>query len=974
MKAFFRSSSSPSSLPSAESTHPSQSQPTPSIAQLVEEESASEDEGLPPPGTEGAKHVRSRSSLSSSSTLEIPGQDRHGRLYHAPSSDSLVGRGDGAGSNGAGGGMLGGFAIPKIGRIGSSTSLRSNASATTTGSSSSFGFGKFSPSFTGAKLPGGAGGGAKPKSSASASALSLLSLSALSPLSPTASDGLPSPTQSKSTLLSSLKGLAPEKYLASLSAHPVSVRIVNRTGCEIRWGKWPVRDRRHGKSRVDIGGVKGEWWEDICKGLNCMTVDEYGKEELEVAKMKGVGLTGDGMLGGKKAHFGWLYLDLVLPSGRLLHFQIYLRLRRPSPITPSPVHTASIGRFDLDSTMENPQSSGYFDHALLLAKDSSDEELKVVFVLEEGLGSERNRVNDETMRQSLLVPAKGVRISSWCSHKKGTISVSAAKEARYHEYDLWTSARNPNLGVIVHSKHVLEGFLDSKHIWIHVQHDGDHVMADYVKVNPLTGQASTKGQLASTLETPAKILREIDMSINYGFSDAGVKKSNQVYVYVTHFRGNWLAQLIQDDPNWLKVPFCKLALPGSHDCGMFTKLDGGLYNFIKHGSNSLVKTAAKEAANEQENRTGDLLPLVQFLMGSLKLFNIEPHRGYPQYGVSPASSFLEAAKSALICQKYPKGLNKDTAGARGKVLRHAPWFGVSMTATTTRRQCSIINTPLYQASITFNSWSIFSTFWVLMSRRLFLVELKDDNIIKKGNLIPISMVPTVDELERAMEEARLSVAASARAIKLASKEDLARPIGELIKENKRLFFFDRVHEEEPWQRADSYDGKAYNTFKPEPILERLKETHARFSKLTEEDAASPTKPPRGTIYQLQGIPLCPLPILQNSRTYYRQQRRRRTLGADIAASLTYSDASSLLVYMKAVMDRETYSWIGNHDFDDPGNPVFLNDFVDGALVEHCIEVSKQRATKHLNILEQTEEEVAEEREHMPHIESINIEG
>ncbi|KAH8914871.1 PLC-like phosphodiesterase [Atractiella rhizophila] len=938
MKAFFRSSSSPSSLPSAEPSHPSQSQPTPSIAQLVEEESASEDEGLPPPGAEGAKHVRSRSSLSSSSTLEIPGQDRHGRLYHAPSSDSLVGRSEGAGSNGAGGGMLGGFAIPKIGRIGSSTSLRSNASATTTGSSSSFGFGKFSPSFTGAKLPGGAGGGAKAKSSASASAsaLSLLSLSALSPLSPTASDGLPSPTQSKSTLLSSLKGLAPEKYLASLSAHPVSVRIVNRTGCEIRWGKWPVRDRRHGKSRVDIGGVKGEWWEDICKGLNCMTVDEYGKEELEVAKMKGVGLTGDGMLGGKKAHFGWLYLDLVLPSGRLLHFQIYLRLRRPSPITPSPVHTASIGRFDLDSTMENPQSSGYFDHALLLAKDSSDEELKVVFVLEEGLGSERNRVNDETMRQSLLVPAKGVRISSWCSHKKGTISVSAAKEARYHEYDLWTSARNPNLGVIVHSKHVLEGFLDSKHIWIHVQHDGDHVMADYVKVNPLTGQASTKGQLASTLETPAKILREIDMSINYGFSDAGVKKSNQVYVYVTHFRGNWLAQLIQDDPNWLKVPFCKLALPGSHDCGMFTKLDGGLYNFIKHGSNSLVKTAAKEAANEQENRTGDLLPLVQFLMGSLKLFNIEPHRAIHNMANTQKDSIKTQLELGVrFFDMRPGWCFYDCYDNQKTVLHH---------------QHSIVPGVHYVQFLV----DIFN-FLGAYEQEIVLVELKDDNIIKKGNLIPISMVPTVDELERAMEEARLSVAASARAIKLASKEDLARPIGELIKENKRLFFFDRVHEEEPWQRADSYDGKAYNTFKPEPILERLKETHARFSKLTEEDATSPTKPPRGTIYQLQATPTA-------------------DIGADIAASLTYSDASSLLVYMKAVMDRETYSWIGNHDFDDPGNPVFLNDFVDGALVEHCIEVSKQRATKHLNILEQTEEEVAEEREHMPHIESINIEG
>lgn len=72
---------------------------------------------------------------------------------------------------------------------------------------------------------------------------------------------------------------------------------------------------------------------------------------------------------------------------------------------------------------------------------------------------------------------------------------------------------------------------------------------------------------------------------------------------------------------------------------------------------------------------------------------------------------------------------------------------------------------------------------------------------------------------------------------------------------------------------------------------------------------------------------------------YAQKLKPRLL----VAALTFSDASSLLVWMKSRQDRVTYPWIAEAEFNDPGLVVFLNDFCDGALVDHTINVCKKRA-------------------------------
>lgn len=59
---------------------------------------------------------------------------------------------------------------------------------------------------------------------------------------------------------------------------------------------------------------------------------------------------------------------------------------------------------------------------------------------------------------------------------------------------------------------------------------------------------------------------------------------------------------------------------------------------------------------------------------------------------------------------------------------------------------------------------------------------------------------------------------------------------------------------------------------------------------------------------------------------------------------SYSDSSSLLTYMKPIMDRAIHPYIKTKDFTkDAGNVIFLADFVEGVTVESAIDVSRKRA-------------------------------
>lgn len=88
----------------------------------------------------------------------------------------------------------------------------------------------------------------------------------------------------------------------------------------------------------------------------------------------------------------------------------------------------------------------------------------------------------------------------------------------------------------------------------------------------------------------------------------------------------------------------------------------------------------------------------------------------------------------------------------------------------------------------------------------------------------------------------------------------------------------------------STDAGLCSTQDPATIIACLEKLHR---------ASGEAEPGSGAIYQLQATPTS-------------------NIRSDIAASCTYSDCSSLLTYMKPIMDRVTYPWVASHEFKEPG--------------------------------------------------------
>ena len=148
---------------------------------------------------------------------------------------------------------------------------------------------------------------------------------------------------------------------------------------------------------------------------------------------------------------------------------------------------------------------------------------------------------------------------------------------RYQEY----APPNPpsRLGELKSTIHEIEG-TGSKTVGVWVEKDGKPWFDGHVKINPLTGIASGK-RFNSTAESTALI--EEWGTVSYGFHDAGEARRSQVYAYVTPNLSNWLGDLIKGNSEWLNTPFTKLALPGSHDSGMYGDLHAGLVALIEEG-------------------------------------------------------------------------------------------------------------------------------------------------------------------------------------------------------------------------------------------------------------------------------------------------------------------------------------------------------------------------------------------------------
>ncbi|GAA5891838.1 hypothetical protein JCM6882_007378 [Rhodosporidiobolus microsporus] len=797
--------------------------------------------------------------------------------------------------------------------------------------------------------------------------------------------------------------------LTRLSSHPpVKLTLVNETGLPLTLAHWPVR--MHDDEGEEIGcELRSFRGGGVVEGSVPCEAGEGGEQrewegddEIEVGRFKAPGKRG--ALKGHKHSEGWIFFDLTLPpsdpSGRsyLIHLQLHARL------STSGSARVSLGRFDLDSSSAKPVPSGScgrvevvreklvadelrerippllrrrtssssFSVSSSLAevqagddsKPSSEADFKdrrksdgavteIRYILTPDVAQVRNVVDDSTKEGRFWVPGKGVVVSSWVSVEGLTVSVIVGNEARYHEHytledhppasqtlshrrsasslkphprhhrrssssSSLSTALLPSNPASSHplrtTRHVLEG-AGWKSCYLHVRHGQDVLLAKTVKINPLHGAAVGAG-VVSTVDSPTVFHPDRNVAISYSFFDSGIARAKELYIYAARRNTNWLGDMIEADPRVLSVPFEKLALAGSHDAGMLGTVSADLLTFLSRGDGSDIPAVALA------------LPLVRFVLGILKTFGIGAARALSNLSMTQKDSIKSQLEMGVRFFDFRPGFCLfDIVDEHKGELRH---------------QHSIVPGVSYEMFLL-----DVLAFLAENEEEIVVVELKDDGFPFKTDIYPtpssppanpaapvkpvtISMVPSLSDLADTLKRARSSSTLKARDIQVGGAADLVRTIGELLEENRRLIIINRMHaaeleETDRWERADSYTHELYDTDDPLKVLSALNTAHADAVARTakEEEGAA-----RGTIYQLQATPTA-------------------QIWSDIGPSLSFSDASSLLVWSKARMDRVTYPWIAERAFLEDGPVVFLNDFVDPALVEHCVEKSRERVAIHL---------------------------
>ncbi|GAA6017840.1 hypothetical protein JCM10207_003471 [Rhodosporidiobolus poonsookiae] len=834
---------------------------------------------------------------------------------------------------------------------------------------------------------GGAGRGGKGhKRTASGSSAS----SALSKASSSTSTASRSP---RSTASPASPSALASLLARTVAAPPVKLTLVNRTPFAVSFAHWPVRrldaaDGREGET-VALQAWRGG---GVVEGsVPC----DLSEEELEKGEMQGMG-QGEvrelgtirrpekrGVLSGHEHTEGWIFFDLSLPppphSGSstpyTLHLQSYLRLSTTGSAR------AALGRFDLDSNTDRPCPSGVCGRVEVVRRQTkagtedekesarpglsrvstsasevptlpgdADADIKdratelgevveVRYILTPECAELGNTVDDSTKEGRFWVPGKGVVVSSWVSVEGVSLSVILGNEARYHEYypssatspipllsprppsssirslspsrhrrhsssasALTTASTRSGLQSLSDphpmrtSKHKLEG-LDWRSCWLNVRKGRETLLDKTVKVNPLHGSAVGLG-VVSTLETPVVFHDAHGLAISYGFFDSGMLRAKEMYIYAARKNTTWLADLVEEDPRVLEVPFEKLALAGAHDAGMLGSIDPQLLHFLHRGDGDDLPAVALA------------LPFVRFLLGLLESFGMGAERMLSNLSMTQKDSIRAQLEMGIRFFDFRPGYSLyDIVDEVKGPLRH---------------QHAIVPGVSYE-------FFLIDVLAFLADNpgEIVVVELKDDGFpFRTDTFDPssptplkptaISMVPTVPELAAALAGAKASSPLAAREINVGGAADLRRTVGELLRENRRLVIVDRVHEAERreeerwerWERADSYTHEAYDTDDPLKVLAALNVAHSDAA-----IRAAQKRGPSSTIYQLQATPTA-------------------QIWSDIGASLTYSDASSLLVWSKARMDRVTL--LRRAD-----------DFVDPALVHHAVEKSRERVAVYL---------------------------
>lgn len=90
-------------------------------------------------------------------------------------------------------------------------------------------------------------------------------------------------------------------------------------------------------------------------------------------------------------------------------------------------------------------------------------------------------------------------------------------------------------------------------------------------INAVTGNIA--GSLENMMRTPSLVTN--DFALSYGMYDAGSAKGtgltdqHQIYAYLTKPQKRWMGDLADSSPAVKKAPFASFVLPGAHDAGTF---------------------------------------------------------------------------------------------------------------------------------------------------------------------------------------------------------------------------------------------------------------------------------------------------------------------------------------------------------------------------------------------------------------------
>jgi hypothetical protein len=319
------------------------------------------------------------------------------------------------------------------------------------------------------------------------------------------------------------------------------------------------------------------------------------------------------------------------------------------------------------------------------------------------------------------------------------------------------------------------------------------VVSANVTINPLTGNVGS-GSLANMMNTPSVLAP--DFAVSFGFYDSGpgyggLTNQDQVYSYLSAPVSNWMGQLAAASPQVQSAPFCRFALPGSHDAGTFDLA----------AVKSLLSDASAAAA---------FLGLLSALLGSVA-----------------ASQALTAITNLAVTQK-DNVVTQLNLGCRYFDFRpgYAPSEIKSFIPGIYHQHSMIPGYP-------FGSFLTDVLRWLATNKTEIVVVSANDQGFLQDDMTPPDSV-----LASLLTEAQ---SAAGTSIAIGSAADLRTTYGELLTADKRLIFLNQIGDWYPSKKYDSYSDSAYATLKPQPIIDALRA-------MTQAKQAEKTY----TVMQLQG--------------------------------------------------------------------------------------------------------------------------